>query len=214
VPHHKWKSNVIYFAHPLDTYTRGLYLSTGFPIKNAFSDFVPRNSSPNRRFRERIISIFRAPLSDRFPLWQLWKPITLKNPEDGDDTKNAIFWDVTPSGSCKNRRIGERSASIIMVTICEVGTMLAVTSSRRTLRRKYTNIVPSSSILFTLMMKALSSPETSDLTRAAPHYVTSQKTAFFIVTAVKTSNLTWWRYVLWNVGSNWSHTVQSPRKHL
>jgi hypothetical protein len=48
--------------------------------------------------------------------------------------------------------------------------------------------VPSSLILVTLMMEALSSSETSVLQE--PHGVTSQKTPFFIVTAVKTSNLT------------------------
>jgi hypothetical protein len=30
--------------------------------------------------------------------------------------KNVVFWDVTPCGSCKNRRFGEYSASIIRVT--------------------------------------------------------------------------------------------------
>jgi hypothetical protein len=58
----------------------------------------------------------------------------------------------------------ELSASIIRVTrIGEVGT-LAVTGNRRTLRRN-TN-VPSTPILVTLMMEALSSSETSVLTRA------------------------------------------------
>jgi hypothetical protein len=38
------------------------------------------------------------------------------------------------------------------------------------------------------MKEALSTSETSVLTRE-PHGVTSQKTPFFIVTAVKTSNL-------------------------
>jgi hypothetical protein len=69
------------------------------------------------------------------------------------------------------------SASFIMVTRNgELGT-LALTSSRRTLRR-YTilrsvrqllvtaNVVPSSPILVTLMKEALSSSETSVLTRA------------------------------------------------
>jgi hypothetical protein len=47
--------------------------------------------------------------------------------------KNAALWDVTPCGSCKNRRFGEkRSASIIRVTkIAELGTTLTVTSDRR-----------------------------------------------------------------------------------
>jgi hypothetical protein len=54
----------------------------------------------------------------------------------------------------------ELSASNIRVTrIGELGTMLAVTSNQRTLRRN------SSPILVTLMMEALSSSETSVLTR-------------------------------------------------
>jgi hypothetical protein len=37
--------------------------------------------------------------------------------------KNVVFWDVTPCGSCKNRRFVELSASIIRVTrIGELGT--------------------------------------------------------------------------------------------
>jgi hypothetical protein len=81
----------------------------------------------------------------------------------------------------------ELSTSIIRVTrIGELGTTLAVTSNRRTLRRnteyrlqkQYSvllrsvcwllvtaNVVHSSSILITLMMEALSSSETSVLTR-------------------------------------------------
>jgi hypothetical protein len=76
----------------------------------------------------------------------------------------------------------ELSASFIRVTrIDELGATLAVTSNRRTLRRntKYqvflrsvsrllvtASVVPSSSILVTLMKEALSSSETSVLTRA------------------------------------------------
>jgi hypothetical protein len=48
--------------------------------------------------------------------------------------------------------------------------------------------VPSSPILVTLMKEALSFSETSALTRATRRNI--HKTAFFIVTAVKTSNLT------------------------
>jgi hypothetical protein len=50
------------------------------------------------------------------------------------------------------------------------------------------NVVPRSSILVTLMMEAISS---SDRFFERPHGVTSQKTAFFIVTAVKTPYLTY-----------------------
>jgi hypothetical protein len=42
--------------------------------------------------------------------------------------KNGVFWDVTPGGSCKNRRFGATSASFISVTrFGELGTTLAVT---------------------------------------------------------------------------------------
>jgi hypothetical protein len=54
-------------------------------------------------------------------------------------------------------------------------------------------VVPSSPILVTLMLEVLSSSETSFLQE--PHGVTSQKTPFFIVTAVITSNLTYTRHV-------------------
>jgi hypothetical protein len=47
--------------------------------------------------------------------------------------KNAVFWDVTRCGSCKNRRF---------------------------------SVLPSSPILVSLTKEALSSSETSDLTRA------------------------------------------------
>jgi hypothetical protein len=50
------------------------------------------------------------------------------------------------------------------------------------------NVAPSSTILFILMMEALRSSETLVLTTATRR--NTQKTAFFIVIAVKTSNLT------------------------
>jgi hypothetical protein len=73
----------------------------------------------------------------------------------------------------------EFSASLITVTrIGELGTKLAVINNRRTLRRNLVflrsvrrllvaaSVVPSSPILVTLMKEALSSSETSALTRA------------------------------------------------
>jgi hypothetical protein len=83
----------------------------------------------------------------------------------------------------------ELRASFIRVTrIGKLGTTLAVTSDRRTLRRIFAlvtaSVFPSSLIHVTLMKEALSSSRTQE-----PHGVTSQKTPFFIVTAVKTSNL-------------------------
>jgi hypothetical protein len=50
------------------------------------------------------------------------------------------------------------------------------------------NDVPSSPILITLVMEAIHSPKRRILQEL--HSLTSQTTAFFIVTAVKTSNLT------------------------
>jgi hypothetical protein len=86
----------------------------------------------------------------------------------------------------------ERSASIIRVTrIDEVGTTLGITSSMRW-SLVMANIVPSSPILVTLMMEALRSSETCSYKRHMA--LTSQKTTFSIVTAVKTSNLTYKSY--------------------
>jgi hypothetical protein len=69
----------------------------------------------------------------------------------------------------------ELSASIIRVTrIGELGTTLAVTNNRRTLRQLLVtaNVVFSSPILVILMMEALSSSETSVLTRTARRNIT------------------------------------------
>jgi hypothetical protein len=77
----------------------------------------------------------------------------------------------------------ERSASIVRVTrISELGTTLAVISNRRTLRissllrsvRRLlvtASVVPISMILVPLMKEALSSSETSVLTRATRHNI-------------------------------------------
>jgi hypothetical protein len=63
----------------------------------------------------------------------------------------------------------EHSASIIRVTrISELGTTLALTSNRRTLRRHANaSVVPSSQIIVTLMMEVLCSSESLVLTRAS-----------------------------------------------
>jgi hypothetical protein len=79
--------------------------------------------------------------------------------------KNAVFWDVTPCDSCKNRRFGGTYFLHQQgLKIGELGTTLAVTSNRRThafvflrsVRRLLVtaNVVPSSPILVTLMMEA------------------------------------------------------------
>jgi hypothetical protein len=50
--------------------------------------------------------------------------------------KNAVFWDVTPCALVRIDVLEELSASIIKLTrIVELGTTLAVTSNRRTLRK-------------------------------------------------------------------------------
>jgi hypothetical protein len=60
--------------------------------------------------------------------------------------KNGVFWNVTPCDSCKNRRlVFLRSLRRLLVTA---------------------SVVPSSSILVTVMKEALSFSETSVLTRA------------------------------------------------
>jgi hypothetical protein len=70
--------------------------------------------------------------------------------------KNGVFLDVMPFGPCKNRRFG--------------GThFLFLRSVRRLLVTA--NVVPRSPILVTLMMEALSSSETSVLTRATRHNI-------------------------------------------
>jgi hypothetical protein len=109
---------------------------------------------------------------------------------------NGVFWDVTPCGSWKNRRFrgtwrlhnqGDKSGGL--------GTTLTITGNRqcdflflRSLRRLpvTANVVPSSSIRVTLMMeKALSSSETSVLTRVTRRNI--QEEGFLhIVTIVKT----------------------------
>jgi hypothetical protein len=105
-------------------------------------------------------------------------------------TKNAIFWDVTPCGSVRFDVSEELSASIIGVTrISELGT-LAIISKRRTERR---NCSP---ILVTLMMVALSSSETSVLTRATRRNIPED--------AILHSFLDWSRYVFFQVAPHLS----------
>jgi hypothetical protein len=58
--------------------------------------------------------------------------------------KNAIFWDVTPCGSCKNQHFGGTHHNITVTT----------------------NVVPSLPILVTLMMEVIHASEMSVLSRA------------------------------------------------
>jgi hypothetical protein len=80
--------------------------------------------------------------------------------------KNAVFWDVTPCGSCKNQRFGGTYRSIIRVTrISELGTALALTINDA--RRK-------GILYYTVLSTALQRAS------VARHGVIFQKTAFFI----------------------------------
>jgi hypothetical protein len=63
--------------------------------------------------------------------------------------KNGVFWDVTPCGSCKNRRFGGTQRFLHQVFLPSVRRLLVTAS-----------VVPSSLILVTLMKEALSSFET------------------------------------------------------
>jgi hypothetical protein len=66
--------------------------------------------------------------------------------------KNAVFWDVTPCGSCKNRRSSETSV---------------LTRATRRIRFLVTaNVVPRSPILVTLIIRVIRSSGTLVLTRA------------------------------------------------
>jgi hypothetical protein len=64
---------------------------------------------------------------------------------------------------------------------------LLITDVSEELRASIIRVTRIGPILVTLMMEALSSPKRLFLQE--PHVVTSQKAPFFIVTAVKTSNL-------------------------
>jgi hypothetical protein len=63
--------------------------------------------------------------------------------------KNAVSWDVTPCGSCRNRRLA-RSVLLLQVTA---------------------NVFRSSLILFILMMETILCYEMLVLARAAPRHI-------------------------------------------
>jgi hypothetical protein len=87
--------------------------------------------------------------------------------------KNAIFWDVAPCGSYKNRHL--------------MGTY-RLHRQNDTNRRARNNVSSNEQTRHTSWSRRYVPPKHRFLQE--PHGVTSQMTAFFIVTAVKTSNLT------------------------
>jgi hypothetical protein len=95
------------------------------------------------------------------------------------NVENSIFWDT-----CKNRlfggtyRLNHQGGKNQQARNNISSNWLSYTA----------NVVPSSPILVTLMIERYIPPKRRFLQE--PHGVTSQKTAFFIDTAVKSSNLT------------------------
>jgi hypothetical protein len=79
--------------------------------------------------------------------------------------KNGVFWDVAPCGSCKNQRFGGIYRPLLVTAGYLADYCHHYDGGVRRLV-VMANVVPSSSILVTLMMEALSSSETSVLTRA------------------------------------------------
>jgi hypothetical protein len=78
--------------------------------------------------------------------------------------KNAVLWNATPCGSCKNQRFG--------------GTYRLHHQGDKNRRDRLlvtANVVSSSPILVTLMMAVLRSSETSGLTRATRHHIPERR---------------------------------------
>jgi hypothetical protein len=118
--------------------------------------------------------------------------------------KNGVFWLLRRVALVRTDVSEEHGASFIRVTkIGELGTTYQV--FLRSVRRLLVAacVLPSSPIFVTLMKEAPGASETRFLQE--PHGVTTQKTPFFIVSAVKTSNLTFEKIVLEHVGSSTPH---------
>jgi hypothetical protein len=98
--------------------------------------------------------------------------------------KNVVTWDVTSCDFCKTRSYGGKYHFYHQSD----KNRRPRNFPRSVIRLLVIANVNNSQILVTLMIDAISSSETSVLSK--PHAVTFQKTAFIIVTAVKTLNLT------------------------
>jgi hypothetical protein len=96
--------------------------------------------------------------------------------------KNVIFWDFTPCGSSKNRRLEQRNSSVIRVTqISELGTTSVVTSKCNfPLMLVTANVVPSSPILVTLMREVVCFSEKSVIKRTTRHHM-SENEIFILI---------------------------------
>jgi hypothetical protein len=102
----------------------------------------------------------------------------------------AIFWDVAPCGSCKNRCFHHRSvenqrAKNSVSNGLQFKHAAKYIYFRIVLQLKVTANVPCSQIDFTLIMEL----PPKRLVLQEPRSISFQKTVFFIVTAVKTSKL-------------------------
>jgi hypothetical protein len=142
-------------------------------LKNAvFWGVMPYGSCKKRRFGDRIASFIRVTR-----IGELGTTLAPNHPAKKYYSILYIVYICIAS-------------IILVIRIGELGTTLAVSSNRSTLLRLLltANVVSSSPILVTLMMEAIRSPKRRFLQE--PDGVTSQKTAFFNVTAVETSNLT------------------------
>jgi hypothetical protein len=84
--------------------------------------------------------------------------------------KIAVFWDIMPCGSCKNRRFRETYRLNHQSTRIDKLGMLAVTSNQSTLQRNF-NVVPSSPIFVTPMVEVIRSSKKSVLTGATWHSI-------------------------------------------